>query len=172
LRGIGRLTFDKGSAECEIGFPLRDGASVLETELPRHAAVSGGTKEVNRVEDLAGFSILIVEDDFYLAADIEGELRGRGASIDGPFSTEVLALEWLKTHQPDAALLDINLGHGPSFQVARILRARNVPLIFMTGYEQTKIPADFAESVRLQKPIDIKTVSRAVEQLLGRKRAA
>ena len=172
LRGIGRLTFDKGSAECEIGFPLRDGASVLETELPRHAAVSGGTKEVNRVEDLAGFSILIVEDDFYLAADLEGELRGRGASIDGPFSTEVLALEWLKTHQPDAALLDINLGHGPSFQVARILRARNVPLIFMTGYEQTKIPADFAESVRLQKPIDIKTISRAVEQLLGRQRAA
>jgi signal transduction histidine kinase len=172
LQGVGRLIFDKGSAQCEIEFPLRDGTSVLETQLPCHVAVSGSATEINRGMDLAGFSVLIVEDDFYLAADLERELRGRGASIDGPFSSEDLALEYLKTHKPDAALLDINFGHGPSFQVAQILRARHVPLIFVTGYQQTRMPADFAETVRLQKPVDVKTISRAVERLLGRQAAA
>ena len=75
-------------------------------------------------------------------------------------------LEWLKTNRPHAALVDINLGEGPSFRMAEALRKRNIPLIFLTGYEHTILPAEFADNVRLQKPIELKTVSRALAQLL------
>ena len=69
-----------------------------------------------------------------------------------PFSTEPSALAWLEAHQSSAALLDINLGHGASFQIAALLKARKIPFIFITGYESAMIPAHFAGHMRLQKP--------------------
>jgi DNA-binding response OmpR family regulator len=116
----------------------------------------------------------IVEDDFCLSTDLETVLRASGANVAAAFPEEDSALEWLHTctHRPDAALVDINLGSGPSFRVARALRAKNVPFIFITGYEPTIIPAEFNAEIRLQKPIELMTVARAVSQLLASQRAA
>jgi len=172
LRGVASLKFDGGGALCKIEFPLRDRASVLETELPRRVVVPSSSKQEHSGADLRGFSILIVEDDYYLAADLERALGNRGASIDGPFSAEAPALEWLKTHRPHVALVDINLGRGPSFEVANTLREKKTPLIFVTGYEGAALPAEFAENIRFQKPIDVNAVSHAIARLLENQNAA
>lgn len=167
LQGFGKLSLDEWGAQCEIEFPLREGGSVLETELPPRVAVSNvsnGAKSCGGLQDL---SIFIAEDDFYTADGLERVLRESGARIDGLFSQEDSALDWLRSHAPDAALVDINLGSGPSFRIARALRAKGIPLIFVTGYEQSMIPAEFADVVRLQKPIDLEGFAEMVAELVG-----
>jgi DNA-binding NtrC family response regulator len=72
----------------------------------------------------------------------------------------------VRAHEPHAALLDINLGGKPSFKLAEILKAKNIPFIFITGYESAMIPAAFTAYARLQKPINLETVARVVAQLL------
>jgi PAS domain S-box-containing protein len=167
LRGRGSLRFDAGGAQCELDFPLRHGASVLETDLPRDFPGSIRVKEVDDGGDLAGADVLILEDDFYLGTDLEQALLTRGGgTIYGPFSTEAAALESVRAHEPHAALLDINLGGKPSFKLAEILKAKNIPFIFITGYESAMIPAAFTAYARLQKPINLETVARVVAQLL------
>ena len=65
-------------------------------------------------------------------------------------------------------ILDINLGRGASFDLARALHARSVPFLFSTGYDGSVIPAEFAHVPRLEKPVDIPRLLRAVEDQCGR----
>ena len=64
------------------------------------------------------------------------------------------------------------------YPVADVLRARGVPFVFVTGYEQQPIPGEYRNVVRFRKPIDPARVLRTlfgesnrenevVEQTLG-----
>ena len=108
--------------------------------------------------DLSGHRILVVEDDYYLATDTARALQGVGAEVIGPCPTEAAAREALKNDAPAAALVDINLGTGPSFTLATLLRERGVPFVFITGYDEGVIPPDFADVERLQKPVELRRV--------------
>jgi len=84
---------------------------------------------------LDGLRILIVEDEFLIAMDVEQVCRDHGAAdvviaknVDG-FATEPFASEPL-----DLAILDIRLGGGTTLDFAWQLRSRGVPFIFATGY--------------------------------------
>lgn len=103
--------------------------------------------------DLAAQTVLIVEDDYYLAFDTAEALRGAGAGVMGPFPTEEKAMAAIRQERPTAAVLDINLGNGPSFDLARLLKERGVPFLFLTGYDEEIIPPDLGDTLRLQKPV-------------------
>src|SRR5437868_11522432 len=62
---------------------------------------------------IAGKHILVVEDDYFVAADIACELAALGAVIIGPVGSLGAALALLaeRAAQVDAASLDVNL-HG------------------------------------------------------------
>ena len=103
--------------------------------------------------DLGGRKILVIEDLFYLAMDVQAILEKAGGEVLGPFSTSAAALDQLRRKEPHCALLDVNLGEGASFDVARALRMRNIPFLFFTGYDASAIPAEFRDVRRLQKPV-------------------
>jgi two-component SAPR family response regulator len=115
--------------------------------------------------ELAGRRVLIVEDDYYLAADAEQALKNAGASIIGPVARSPEALRLLEETRPDCAVVDINLGLGPSYDVAATLRASSVPFVFVTGYDARAIPAEFADIERLAKPVDVWRMVRAIARL-------
>lgn len=117
---------------------------------------------------LAGRSVLVLEDDFYLADDARQILEDAGASVLGAFSTVKDALNLLDQTKPDCALVDVNLGAGPNFESARAIRSRDIPLIFMTGYDATTIPAEFANAPCLQKPADARRLLAVVAALFRR----
>lgn len=103
--------------------------------------------------DLLGdLSILVIEDDFYLADDAQQALEAAGATVLGPVSNADDALELLARTRPDCALVDVNLGGGASFVSAEALQRQGVPFVFLTGYDESVIPAQFAAVPRLQKP--------------------
>ncbi len=101
---------------------------------------------------LGGLSILIIEDDFYLADDAQQALEAAGAAVLGPVSNADDALELLARTRPDCALVDVNLGGGANFVSAEALQRLGVPFVFLTGYDESIIPAQFASIPRLQKP--------------------
>lgn len=115
--------------------------------------------------DLSACTVLVVEDEYYLAADVTQALQRRGARVLGPFPDAPGALEALTAHTPDCAVVDVNLGPGPGFDVADRLRSLGVPFLFFTGYDREVIPARFADVGRLEKPVwDVKLLG-AVERL-------
>ncbi|PCD02216.1 hypothetical protein COC42_12220 [Sphingomonas spermidinifaciens] len=115
---------------------------------------------------LAGVRALVVEDDFYLADDERVALEAAGAGVIGPCDSIAEALILLETHAPDVAILDISLADGPSFDLARLVGARGILILFVTGYDAGLVPPDLAEKARLQKPITKVRLVKAVEELV------
>ncbi|NQE64808.1 response regulator [Caulobacter sp. RHG1] len=117
-------------------------------------------------QNLAGRRILVVEDDFFLASDAARALREAGAQIVGPIPRSAPALDVLARDGVDAAVVDINLGDGPSFELADALKRHGVPFVFVTGYDEILIPERLADVVTVLKPADMKAVVLAVAGLL------
>lgn len=114
---------------------------------------------------LAGYSVLVIEDDYLLADDSRVALEEAGATVLGPCSNAADALDLLRMTKPDCAVVDINLGSGPDFEVVRALRAISVPMVLVTGYEQSAIPPEFIDLPHLLKPIGLSTLVEAVVKL-------
>jgi len=62
----------------------------------------------------------------------------------------------------DAAMLDIKLRNEMIFPVADALRARGVPFVFTTGYNEHAIPDRYKDVARYEKPFDASQVARAL----------
>jgi CheY-like chemotaxis protein len=167
LRGRGKLSVEPGGARCHIEFPLRPGASILETGALQRTTVFGGALDVTGEPDLTGRRILVVDDEYYLAADAARALQGAGAEVLGPCPAEEGAREELAEGKPDAVIVDINLGSGPSFKFAETLRDRAIQFVFLTGYDEEAIPAEFDKVERLQKPVQLRQIVGAVAKLLA-----
>jgi DNA-binding response OmpR family regulator len=115
---------------------------------------------------LSGCRILIVEDDFYQAEDSRSYLTDAGAVIVGCRGTipDIDAL--LTSGSVDMALLDINLGHTHTFDLARTLRDKGVRFAFVTGYDPETVPRDLAHVPLITKPTDSSSVIEFVRRAL------
>ncbi|EQB07978.1 PAS domain-containing protein [Novosphingobium lindaniclasticum] len=167
LNGRGSVRFEAGGAQCRLEFPLKDGASILETDAPQPATLFGGAIDMSGQADLTGQRVLVVEDDYYLAADTARALKGAGAQVLGPCPSEDAARAHMADAPPTCAVLDINLGGGRSFDLAGDLRRDGVPFVFITGYDQDVIPERFAGIPCLQKPVEFRHIIGALADSLG-----
>ena len=116
---------------------------------------------------LAARRVLVVEDDFYLAMDTEDWLRRAGADVLGPVPDERGAADLLKVGGVDCAVLDINLGRGPSFEIAAWLQKAQIPFVLATGYDAAAVPRAFGDVPRLEKPFREDDLIAAVQRLVG-----
>ena len=101
---------------------------------------------------LNGLRILLVEDDFILATDAAMTIKGAGGKVVGPFATVEDARDALDANGADLAIIDINLGSGPAFDLARHLDMVGLPFLIASGYDGKIIPDDLKRVVRLEKP--------------------
>ncbi|KKC24804.1 response regulator [Sphingomonas sp. SRS2] len=102
---------------------------------------------------LARRRILVVEDEYFLADDLDGALTDAGAKVLGPLPSVKEAARFIASEPSiDAAVLDINLHGEMVFPVADALRERGIPFAFATGYDQLALPARFADVPRIEKP--------------------
>ena len=105
---------------------------------------------------LARRRLLLVEDEYLVAADLAWALKQAGAEIVGPAGSVADALELVRDESDrlDGAVLDINLGDERVFPVADALTERGVPFILATGYDASVIPPAYASTPRHEKPVD------------------
>lgn len=80
--------------------------------------------------------ILIVEDDAIIAHDVMLMLQQLGYEVAGVAHTAAQAQHLIAQQAPDLAILDINLGTGPSgIELAGWIRSRyRFPYLFLTSY--------------------------------------
>ena len=117
---------------------------------------------------LLGTRVLILEDDFWQADDGRAQLIDAGAKIVTMTGSIKSAFASLTTHRLDIGLLDINLNGLHSFDVARALLGKGVPVLFLTGYESNVLPADLANVPLITKPISWILVISQLTRMLGK----
>jgi CheY-like chemotaxis protein len=118
------------------------------------------------LEDLSGCTILIVEDDYFIADDMAQAFRQQGARILGPVGRVDAALSIIAAEPSlDAAVLDLNLGSTMSYPIADELRRRGVPFVFSTGYDASVIPPEYRSVPRFEKPVNIPDAVRTLARL-------
>jgi DNA-binding response OmpR family regulator len=117
--------------------------------------------------ELTGRRILLVEDEYMLAAELAFFLEGHGASIIGPFRSVAQALAVVDREPIEAAVLDINLGGERVYPVADALIARNVPVVFATGYDELLMERAYIGLPRCPKPIDKSALLQVLQRALA-----
>jgi len=96
--------------------------------------------------------ILIVEDEYYLAADLAEALAERGLDVVGPVGTLEDAVAAVESNRIDHAVLDVNLRGEMSYPIADRLDAAGIPYLIATGYSGQSLPERFRDKPRIEKP--------------------
>ena len=117
--------------------------------------------------------ILIVEDEYIIAADLEMTLGSMGYEVAGFAVTGEEAVRLAETQRPDLVLMDIQL-QGPmdGLEAAKAIRSRSpVPIIFITaftgmllGEKQGEAPSESC----LTKPFSAADLKERLEAVLER----
>ena len=112
---------------------------------------------------LAGRRVLLVEDEYFIADELQRMFEESGAEVLGPVASVQGALDLIaSTPKIDGAVLDMNLREVMVFPVADALQARGVPFVFATGYEKIAIPARYAGVGYCEKPFEATQVAHAL----------
>lgn len=123
---------------------------------------SGGAKH----PEFEGISVLVVDDDYYQATDAADAFAKVGATVIGPCGHVDQALASIESTAIDCAVVDLNLGFGASFDVPRCLKNRGIPLLIVTGYDESMLPPDLKGTSWLDKPVHRTALVRTMAQAL------
>jgi DNA-binding response OmpR family regulator len=107
---------------------------------------------------LSGKRVLVVEDEYLIAAAVEGMLEDAGCHVVGPFARVQDALDAVRTEAVDVALLDVNVAGELVFPVAHLLEESGTPFLFVTGYGDRVLPFDRPHWSTCTKPFHAQEV--------------
>ncbi len=116
---------------------------------------------------LIGKRILVVEDEALLGALLEDLLEELGCVVAGTATSTAAALQVIDLQAIDGAIVDINLGSGPNYEVAERLDGLGVPFMFSTGYDSDLIAGRFSAHRVLAKPFDMADLKAALQAVLA-----
>jgi DNA-directed RNA polymerase specialized sigma24 family protein/CheY-like chemotaxis protein len=149
------------------GFPEEEVAYILGTDIG----------ETRRLADTAGremaaeiaTDVLIIEDETFIAMDLESLVRNLGHNVIGVARTHADAVALAKNRKPGLILADIQLADGSSGldAVNELLRTFEVPVIFITAYPERFLTGERPEPAFLiSKPFQPAMVSAIASQAL------
>ncbi len=116
---------------------------------------------------MAGKHVLVVEDEFLVALDIEAELHESGARVTCA-GTLAIAEACAKRERFDAAILDVNLHGKASYPVADYLRQEHVPFVFHTGQgEQSLLAKRYPGVAVCNKPCEGRVLLKTLESAMS-----
>ena len=119
--------------------------------------------------------VLIIEDETFIAMDLEGLVETLGHRVLGVARTHSAAVTLAKAKRPGLILADIQLADGSSGldAVNELLRSFEVPVIFITAYPERFLTGERPEPAFLiAKPYQPATVSAVISQALFFERKA
>ena len=110
--------------------------------------------------------ILVVEDEGLVGALTSELIEQMGYAALGPCIDINEALAVMRRNHIDGAVLDVNLGGELVFPLAKALADRDIPLVFLTGYEKSAVADEFEVFPILQKPVAADELRAALALLL------
>ena len=114
---------------------------------------------------MTGARVLVVEDESLFAETLCDLMQDAGCEPIGPAATVAAALRLIDHGSIDVAVLDIRLLSEMSFPVAYALRRRGIPLLFLTSYEQRRLPKDLGDAIVVEKPFSAPLLIEIVRRL-------
>ena len=108
-------------------------------------------------------AVFVVEDEALLKMMIIEMLEELGHRVFSDASRIEQAIPLARTAEFDLALLDVNVAGEMITPVARIVAARNRPIVFSTGYGPSGIPEGFRDRIVLRKPFMIENLERTIQ---------
>jgi CheY-like chemotaxis protein len=155
------------------GFSEQDAGYILNTDVQ---TVRGLVEQAGRelAEEIAT-DVLIIEDETFIALDLEGLVESLGHKVVGIARTHGEAVTLAKAKRPGLILADIQLADGSSGldAVNELLASFAVPVIFITAYPERFLTGDRPEPAFLiAKPFQPATVSAVISQALFFERKA
>jgi DNA-directed RNA polymerase specialized sigma24 family protein len=154
------------------GFSEEDAARILDCDLlTLRSLVEESGREL--AAEIAT-DVLIIEDETFIAMDIEALVESLGHNVIGIARTHSEAVALAKRKRPGLILADIQLADGSSGldAVNELLASFEVPVIFITAYPERFLTGQRPEPAFLiAKPFQLAVVSAVVSQALffGRK---
>jgi signal transduction histidine kinase/CheY-like chemotaxis protein len=165
---------DKGST-FRVRLPVMSVHHDVSAERRVHPTTNlAGT--VTPLPDLAGVSVLAVDDDADARSLVSETLESRGARVVAVESAEE-ALATLERQRPDVVVADIGMAHSDGFDLIRRIRQsddpglREIPAAALTAYARAEDRMKTLQSgfqMHLAKPVDPAELIVAVASLARR----
>ena len=114
----------------------------------------------------SGGSVFLVEDEVMIRMMVADMLEELGYSIAAEAGEISEAIKLAQSADFDLAILDVNVNGKVISPVADLIKARNRPFIFATGYGSSGLPEEYRDRPSLQKPFQIETLARVIENTL------
>ena len=111
--------------------------------------------------------VLLVEDELFIALDVQATIEAAGFAVEGPCMTLVEAQEAVERHNAAfaAAVLDVRLADGTVFPAADRLHAAGVPLIFHSGHaDDADLRQRYPRATVCPKPSAPEALSEAIRR--------
>lgn len=128
-----------------------------------------GTETVDSQQYGTRPRVLIVEDEWLIAEDFGDVLVRAGFDVVGPASTAEEAHELIDREPFVAALLDVNLTDGNTFNLADRLTEKGVPYAYITGYNAADLPDHTKGHILVNKPVSDGDLPKIVTRLISQR---
>ncbi|QNE04485.1 response regulator [Croceicoccus marinus] len=113
-------------------------------------------------------AVLVVDDEALVAFDVADQCEAAGFDVIGPALTLKQGMAMAEAGDPSIALLDINLRDELVWPLARLLRQRSVPIVFISANcSHPEIRDEFPDATCLDKPVDSLILMAAVRPLVS-----
>ena len=112
--------------------------------------------------------VLVVEDEFLLAMELEAVIQAQGWQVLGPVGSVEEALALLDHQLPDVAVLDVNLRGVMVTPVAEALAQQDIPFVLATAYHSSRLQGSalLAKAVNIGKPIGERRLTQTIMQVM------
>ena len=150
LRDEGTVMLDFAPQGLIFDIVIKDSFQRETPDKPTPAATRTREQGLGGVS-FSGQRILVIEDDPIIGLDIADILETRGATVSGPFTSVANALEAMR-EIPDAALLDVNLGHETTDAIALQLSELSVPFLILSGQDRSDLGSAYNGASIISKP--------------------
>ena len=149
------------------GFSEEEVAFILDTDVAetRKLADTAGREMAAEIAT----DVLIIEDETFIAMDLESLVKNLGHRVIGVARTHSDAVALAKNRKPGLILADIQLADGSSGldAVNELLRTFEVPVVFITAYPERFLTGERPEPAFLiSKPFQPAMVSAVASQAL------
>ncbi len=128
--------------------------------LPKVRASKEGSGSMQR--------IMIVDDEALVLLDLVLTVESLGYRVFCDSTSVAEAIDCLGEDRPDAALLDIDVGGTPVWPLARKLKQRGVPTVFVSAnHAHKELETEFAHCPAVDKPASSGDIVEALNRVLS-----
>jgi DNA-binding response OmpR family regulator len=120
---------------------------------------------------MIGKTVLVIEDEFLVALEIQTELTNAGFAAVEHAATEQEALARIQEGQWDAVVADANLNGRGLTRIASALNQHGIPFVVVTGYSRESLPPEVREVPVIDKPFSGRKLVQTVRNLCRESRS-